>query len=188
MHIVCIRYDIVYLISTIIFIYLSVACWLLFCSIFFLWPTPILNVDLLFFFFFPFFQTRFDSITMMKVKLLSTMHLRKLNDASVFTLYAKWFADMTLCVFLLLCFVLNEYIFFFIQLTFLLILLFHFFTNSSIVTTMNINICCCCFVFFIRPIKNITMEWRFCLLMNGTIKCIPLEIQRQSVLSKRVFH
>lgn len=37
-----------------------------------------------------------DSITIMKVKLLSTMHSRELYDASVFALYAIWFVDMTL--------------------------------------------------------------------------------------------
>lgn len=79
-----------------------------------------------------FFFSR-DSITIMKVKLLSTMHSRELYDASVFALYAIWFVDMTLhCA--AYCCILNWMSGFYSINTFLLSL-FHLLLFLSIVTT-----------------------------------------------------
>lgn len=126
-----------YLVLMIIFIYILVACWLLFCSIGFFVTDA--NLKCWSFFF------SLDSITMMKVKLLSTMHLRELDDASIFTLYAIWFVDMTLCV--LLYFELNECILF--SEHFFSAFAFPFITNVlSIVTAMNINIYCLFFFLY----------------------------------------
>lgn len=156
-----------YLVLMIIFIYILVACWLLYCSIGFF----VTDVNLKCWSFF----LSLDSITMMKVKLLSTMHLRELNDAYVFTLYAIWFVCMTLCFVVFWV----EWVFFY---TVNIILCFCFsiyYKHLFIITAMNTNICCL-FSFFIRPIKSI-LRW------NGSLvhsKCITLRSWKRESSTK----
>lgn len=82
-----------------LYIYILVQRWLLFPYHWFLWPTPISSVDLCF---------RSDSITTMKVKLLSTMHSRELDDASI--LHALWYhSDIWLCRYDSVCYAVDAF-------------------------------------------------------------------------------
>lgn len=96
-----------------------------------------------------------DSITIMKVKLLSTMHSRVLYDASVFALYAIWFVDMTLhCA--VYCCILNWMSRFYSMNT-ILLSPFNLLSYLSIVTTNELFKTVVAFFFF-RPITSIQCD------------------------------